>query len=171
MRCDLQAPAILPSPLDSAGKVVEYQERPQRGGGALRPSGTWGETAEWLHLPLQPTTSKSGALLTFAHCPNFKLRVSGRHPRCVLACFRRLGLKVNNFEQTIAMYICCFGNHRGIALSGPNPMPPSIIGLGGVVLFRVSYFVNFSNMSKMEQRRYGGGPRVCVSSPLIGIYR
>jgi hypothetical protein len=32
----------------------------------------------WLRLPLQPTTSHSGALLTFAHCPDFKLRVSER---------------------------------------------------------------------------------------------
>jgi hypothetical protein len=32
-----------------------------------------------LRLPLQPTTSNSGTLLTFAHRPNFKLRVSGRH--------------------------------------------------------------------------------------------
>jgi hypothetical protein len=47
-------------------------------------------------------------------------------------------LKVSNFEQTIAVYVCCFGNHRGIALSGPNPTPPRIIGLGGVVLSRVS---------------------------------
>jgi hypothetical protein len=37
-------------------------------------------------------------------------------------------LKVSNFEQTIAVHICCFGNHRGIALSGPNATPPSIIG-------------------------------------------
>jgi hypothetical protein len=34
---------------------------------------------EWLRLPLQPTTSNSGALLTFAHLPNFTSRVSGRH--------------------------------------------------------------------------------------------
>jgi len=47
-------------------------------------------------------------------------------------------LEVSNFEQTIAVHICCVGNHRGIALSGPNPTPPSIIGLGGVVLSRVS---------------------------------
>jgi hypothetical protein len=33
------------------------------------------------------------------------------------------------------VHICCFGNHRGIALSGPNPTPPSIIRLGGVVRF------------------------------------
>ena len=26
-----------------------------------------------------------------------------------------------------------FGNHRGFALPGPNPTPPGIIGLGGVV--------------------------------------
>jgi hypothetical protein len=30
----------------------------------------------WLRLPLQPTTSNSGALLTFAHCPNFKLQAA-----------------------------------------------------------------------------------------------
>ena len=47
-------------------------------------------------------------------------------------------LKVSNFEQTLAVHICCFGNHRGIALSGPDPTPASIIGLGGVVLSRVS---------------------------------
>jgi hypothetical protein len=46
-------------------------------------------------------------------------------------------LKVRNFEQTIAAHICCFGNHRGIALSGPNPTPPSIIALGGVALSRM----------------------------------
>jgi hypothetical protein len=43
---------------------------------------------------------------------------------------------MSNFEQTIAADFCWFGNHRGIALSGPNPTPPSIIGLGGVVLSR-----------------------------------
>jgi len=134
MRCDLQAPAILPSPLDSAGKVVEYQERPQRGGGALRPSGTWGETAEWLQLPLQPTTSKSAALLTFAHCPNFKLRVSGRHPRCVLACFRRPGLKVSNFEQTIAVHICCFANTGGLRCPDLIQRHQALLGLVALCL-------------------------------------
>jgi hypothetical protein len=48
---------------------------------------------------------------------------------------------VSNFEQTAAVYICCFANHRGIALSGPNPTPPSIIALGGVVLSRASQFL------------------------------
>jgi hypothetical protein len=48
-----------------------------------------GETTEWLQLPLQPTTSNSAALLTFAHCPNLKLRVPGPHRTIVLACFRR----------------------------------------------------------------------------------
>ncbi len=33
----------------------------------------------WLRLPVQQATSNSGALLTFAHCPDFKLLVSGRH--------------------------------------------------------------------------------------------
>ena len=28
----------------------------------------------WLRLPFQPTTSNSSALLSFAHCPNFRLQ-------------------------------------------------------------------------------------------------
>jgi len=32
------------------------------------------ETTDGLWLPLQPTTSNSGALLTFAHRPDFKAR-------------------------------------------------------------------------------------------------
>jgi hypothetical protein len=32
----------------------------------------------WLRLPVQQTTSNSDVLLTFAHCPDFKLLVSGR---------------------------------------------------------------------------------------------
>jgi hypothetical protein len=40
---------------------------------------------------------------------------------------------VSNFEQTIAVPVCCFNHRRGIALSGPNPTPPGSIGLGGVV--------------------------------------
>jgi hypothetical protein len=91
------------------------------------------ETTEWLRLPLQPTTSNSGALLTFAHCPNFKLQAAQlgrlRTVGTGLSDHSGLFLKVSNFEQTIAVHICCFGNHRGIALSGPNPTPPSIIGL------------------------------------------
>jgi hypothetical protein len=34
------------------------------------------ESTEWLRLPLQPPASNSGALLTFAHCPNFKLQAA-----------------------------------------------------------------------------------------------
>ena len=33
----------------------------------------------------------------------------------------------------IATVCVLFGNHRGFALPGPNPTPPGIIGLGGVV--------------------------------------
>jgi len=76
----LQAPGIPTSLLDCDGKVIEYQERPQRGGGALRPSGSWGETAEWLQPPLHLTTSNSATLLTFAHLPDLKLPVPGRAP-------------------------------------------------------------------------------------------
>jgi hypothetical protein len=47
-------------------------KRPQRGGDTLRPSWSWGETTDGLQLALQPTTSNSGALFTFAHGPNFK---------------------------------------------------------------------------------------------------
>jgi len=53
------------------------KKRPQREDEALRPSGILWKTT-WLPLPLQPITSNSGAPLTFAHCPNFKLRVSRR---------------------------------------------------------------------------------------------
>jgi hypothetical protein len=59
---------------------------------------------------------------------------------------------VSNFEQTILVHIGFTGNHRGIALSGPNSTPSSIIELGGVVLSRVSSLVNFSKVSKIGQR-------------------
>jgi len=54
-------------------------------------------------------------------------------------------------------------SHRGIALSGPNPTSPSIIGLGGVALSPVSSLTNFSKMSKMEHRWDGGGSGVLCS--------
>jgi len=64
--------------LDCADEVIEYHEEtpPTRGRST---EGIWvlRETTEWLRLPLQPTTSDSRALLTFAHCPDFKLLVSG----------------------------------------------------------------------------------------------
>jgi hypothetical protein len=50
----------------------------------------------------------------------------------------RLGLtttKVSNFEQTIAVRVCCSDRNRGIALSGQKTTPPGIIGLGGVARF------------------------------------
>jgi hypothetical protein len=90
--------------------TASKKKRPQRGGGALRPSGVLWETAEWLcGFRYSRPHPKSGALLTFAHRPNFKLRVSGRHRAVGTACFRRQwpSLKVSNFEQTIAVHICC----------------------------------------------------------------
>ena len=74
-----KAIAIPHSLLDWAGKVIEYQETAPARGRSTEAIGVLRETTGWLRLPLQPTTSNSGALLTFAHCPNFKLRVSGRH--------------------------------------------------------------------------------------------
>ena len=88
-----KAIAIPHSLLDCADEVIEYQKAVAMQGLSIltRPTAVsvLRETTEWLRLPLQPTTSNSGALLTFAHCPNFKLRVSGRHRTWVLACFRR----------------------------------------------------------------------------------
>jgi hypothetical protein len=75
---------------------------------------------------------------------------TGRFPFCFVA--NREGLlvpkkmqwpilKVSNFEQTIALSVCCFAQHRGIALSGHRKATPTgIIGPGGVVPMRVSYF-------------------------------
>src|SRR5258706_14375885 len=37
-----------------------------------------------------------------------------------------------SFEQTIAVRMCCFAHHRGIARSGPKSTPPGNIQLGGV---------------------------------------
>jgi len=68
MRCGLQAPAIPTSLLDCDGKVIEYQERPQRGGGALRPSGSWGKPQNGCSLPCtrpHPTAPRCSLLLTF----------------------------------------------------------------------------------------------------------
>jgi len=68
-----------------ADEVIEYQKTVAMHGLSIlaRPSAVWvlRETTEWLRLPLQPITSNSGALLTFAHCPNFKLQAAqlGRH--------------------------------------------------------------------------------------------
>ena len=65
--------------------MIEYQKAVAMHGLSIltRPSAVWvlRETTEWLRLPLQPTTSNSGVLLTFAHCPNFKLQAAklGRH--------------------------------------------------------------------------------------------
>jgi hypothetical protein len=60
--------------------VIEYQKTVAMHGLSIltRPSAVrvLRETREWLRLALQPTTSHSRALLTFAHRPNFKLRVS-----------------------------------------------------------------------------------------------
>ena len=48
---------------------------------------------------------------------------------------------------------------------------------GAMVVVRVyrdlaaSQFVNFSKVSKMEQRRYSVGPTVVPSPPVTGIYR
>jgi hypothetical protein len=63
-----------------ADEVIEYQKTVAMHGLSIlaRPSAVCvlRETTEWLRLPLQPTKSSSGALLTFAHCPNFKLLMS-----------------------------------------------------------------------------------------------
>src|SRR5580704_13620665 len=102
---------------------------------------------EWLRLPLQPTTANSGAPAHF--CSLAKFHIAGVRPPLdggywpvsehsgIVGKYQWPNLKVSNFEQTTAVHICCFSNYRGIALSGSNPTPPSIIGLGGVVLFRV----------------------------------
>jgi len=76
-----KAIAIPHSLLDCADEVIEYQEEtaPARGRSTEAVWGLVGNRRMALRLPLQPTTSKSGALLTFAHSPGFKLRVSGRH--------------------------------------------------------------------------------------------
>jgi hypothetical protein len=122
------------------------KNRPQGGGGAQGRLGLTG-TTEWLRLLSQPTISIS------ARCSFLLTTLSriwtvdtGRCPTTV-AWFEKHcpALKVSNFEQTIAVHICWTGNYRGIALSGPNPAPPSIIGLGGVVLSGVSSFVNFES--------------------------
>jgi hypothetical protein len=120
-------PKALPIPhllLDCADEVIEYQEEtgPARG---RRTEAVWvlWETTEWRRLPLQPTTSNGGALLTFAHCPNFKLRGVRSAPDggyWPVSDDSGLVGKASNFEQTIAVHICCFANHRGIALSGPK---------------------------------------------------
>src|SRR5947207_9402742 len=44
-------------------------------------------------------------------------------------------------------------------------------GIRQLACFELVKFVNFSKLSKMEQRRDGGGPKVSPSPPLIGIYR
>jgi hypothetical protein len=97
---------------------------------------------------------------------------TGRCPTTV-AWFEKqcASLKVSNFEQTIAVHICWTGNHRGIALSGPNPAPPSIIVLGGVVLSRVSSFVNFAKVSKIGQRVDSDDPMVTPSPSRHGTFR
>jgi hypothetical protein len=74
---------------------------------------------------------------------------------------------VSNFEQMISVHIGFTCDHRGIALSGPNSTPSSIIELGGVVLSRVSSLVNFSKVSKIGQRLDSDDPMVSPSpSPL-----
>jgi hypothetical protein len=45
-------------------------------------------------------------------------------------------LKVSNFEQTIAGYLWCFGNHRGIALSGPIQRHLALFGLVALCTYR-----------------------------------
>jgi hypothetical protein len=65
----------------------------------------------------------------------------GMHPKRVdWGCRTRVKISgnVSNFEQASAVHIRSFGSYRGIAMSGPNPTPPSIIGLGGVALSPVS---------------------------------
>jgi hypothetical protein len=74
-------------------------------------------------------------------------------------------LKVSSFEQTISVHIGFTGDHRGVALSGPNSTPSSNIGLGGVVLSRVSSLVNFSKVSKIGQRLDSDDPMVSPSAP------
>ena len=72
-----KALAIPHSLLDCAGEVIEYQETAPAQGRSTEAVWVLRETTEGLRLPLQPTTSNSGALLTFAHCPGFKLRAPG----------------------------------------------------------------------------------------------
>jgi len=75
-----EALTIPHSLLDCADEVIEYQKTVAMHGLSIltRSSAVWvlRETTEWLRLPLQPTTSNSGALLTFAHCSNFRLQAA-----------------------------------------------------------------------------------------------
>jgi len=45
---------------------------------------------------------------------------------------------VSNFEQTIAVLVCCFGSDRGIALSGPIQRYQALFGLVALCVLRVS---------------------------------
>jgi hypothetical protein len=79
---NVEWPQVLTLPhslLDCPDEVIEFQKTVAMHGLSIlaRPRAVWvlRDTTEWLRLPLQPTKSSSGALLTFAHRPNFK-RVS-----------------------------------------------------------------------------------------------
>ena len=80
-------------------------------------------------LPLYPTTSNSRPLFNFAYRQFQSVSVLIRtapaagyrfvsHLSGLVGKYQWPGLKVSNFEQTSAGRVCCFGNHRGIALLG-----------------------------------------------------
>jgi hypothetical protein len=91
-------------------------------------------------------------------------RLSRKEAASLLLCGRPGGLaaskkmqwsilKVSNFEQTIAGPVCCFAQHRGIALSGHREATPTgSIGPGGVVPMCVSFFYK---VSRIELHRDG----------------
>jgi hypothetical protein len=83
--------------------VIEYQKAVAMQGLSIltRPTAVsvLRETTEWLRLPLQPTTSNSGALLTFAHCPKFQIAGGLIRYWPVRPQWRSLKIAVAHFER------------------------------------------------------------------------
>src|SRR5579859_558190 len=82
---------------EGARKLTKRRiQRPQRGGRSATAVWVSTETADGLRLPLQPTTSNSGALFTFAHHPKLPSRGTG-----ALACFSPLW---PDLDQPVALF-------------------------------------------------------------------
>jgi hypothetical protein len=102
---------------------------------------------------LYPTTSNGGPLLTFAHCPNFRTAPAARYRFVsdlsgLVGRYQWPSLKVSNFEQTIAGVCAVLVITGGLRCSDLIQRHQALFGL-------VALCVNFSNASKMEQRRDG----------------
>jgi hypothetical protein len=146
-----------------AGEVVECRDPPQRGAehrGCLdlewKPWNGCGFRCSGPH----PTAARGSLLLTVQISNCVLIRTA---PGLWVLAFPGA---VSNFDQTIAVHVCCTGCHRGIALPGPNATPPGTIELGRVVLSATHSWLILRKRAKWNSAKLAAVPGCLHHRPI-----